>query len=108
MRAAILADRLPDIARHVPHGARLVELGSGASVKTRLMLDELPQLTGYVAVDIAEDFLLSTVSGLSADYPNLEITPVVADFMEPIDLPDLGAEPDCRLFPGLDDRQPGT
>ena len=97
---AILEARLPDIATHVPQGARLVELGSGASVKTRLLLDGLSQLSGYVPIDIAEDFLLNTASQLSDDYPKLEITPVVADFMGPISLPDLGGRPIVGFFPG--------
>jgi len=97
---AILEARLPEIATHVPQDARLVELGSGASVKTRLLLDGLSQLSGYTPIDIAEEFLLNTASQLSDDYPKLEITPVVADFMEPIDLPDLGGHPVVGFFPG--------
>ena len=97
---AILETRLDEIADHVPDDAVLVELGSGASVKTRLLLDGLPQLSGYVPIDISETFLLETASRLRADYPNLAITPVVADFMAPITLPDLGGRPVVGFFPG--------
>jgi dimethylhistidine N-methyltransferase len=97
---SILAARLPDIARHVPDGAVLVELGSGASVKTRLLLDGLPGLSGYVPVDISEQFLLDTAARLGADYPALRITPVIADFMAPVALPDLGGRPVVGFFPG--------
>jgi len=97
---AILEARLPEIAAHVPEDAVLVELGSGASVKTRLLLDALPGLSGYVPVDIAEDFLLDTTSQLSADRPDLEIRPLVADFMGPLTLPDLGGRPVVGFFPG--------
>lgn len=97
---AILEARLPDIMAHVSVGARLIELGSGASVKTRLLLDGLPQLSGYVPIDIAEDFLVATATRLAADYPKLQITPVVADFMEQISLPDLSARPLVGFFPG--------
>ncbi len=97
---AILETRLAEIAAHVPDDAVLVELGSGASVKTRLLLDGLPQLSGYVPIDISETFLLETASRLRADYPDLAITPVVADFMAPITLPDLGGRPVVGFFPG--------
>ena len=97
---AILESRLSEIAAHVPDGAALVELGSGASVKTRLLLDGLTQLSGYVPVDISEEFLLATADRLAADYPRLTISPVVADFMAPITLPDLGGRPVVGFFPG--------
>ncbi|MEI4231458.1 L-histidine N(alpha)-methyltransferase [Roseovarius sp. D22-M7] len=97
---AILEAQLPRIAAHVPEGAALVELGSGASVKTRLLLDGLPQLSAYVPVDISEDFLHATASDLAADYPALTVTPVVADFMTPVRLPDLGRAPVVGFFPG--------
>jgi len=97
---AILDTRLDAIAAHVPAGAVLVELGSGASVKTRLLLDGLPQLAGYVPIDISETFLMQTAAQLRADYPRLAVTPVVADFMGPITLPDLGGRPVVGFFPG--------
>jgi len=97
---AILETHLPQISAHVPEGAALVELGSGASVKTRLLLDALTQLSGYVPVDISEAFLRATASRLAADYPTLEVTPVVADFMQQVTLPDLGDRPVVGFFPG--------
>ena len=97
---AILAARLPEIAAHVPDGAVLVELGSGASVKTRLLLDGLPHVSGYVPVDISREFLSQTAAQLAADYPNLPVMPVVGDFMAAILLPDLGGRSVVGFFPG--------
>ena len=97
---AILAAHLPEIAAHVPDGAVLVELGSGASVKTRLLLDGLPHVSGYVPVDISREFLSQTAAQLAADYPNLPVMPVVGDFMAEIFLPDLGGRPVVGFFPG--------
>ncbi|WP_339952259.1 L-histidine N(alpha)-methyltransferase, partial [uncultured Albimonas sp.] len=45
----ILAASLDRIAAHVPPGAELVELGSGASVKTRRLLDRLDALARWKA-----------------------------------------------------------
>ena len=97
---AILEAQLPAIAAHVPDGAVLVELGSGASVKTRRLLDGLAGLTGYVPIDISERFLMETTRMLRADYPHLDVVPVVADFMAPVTLPDLGGRPVAGFFPG--------
>jgi dimethylhistidine N-methyltransferase len=100
IETAILETYLPQLSEHVPQGAVLVELGSGASAKTRLLLNELKQLSAYVPIDISEDFLHATAAVIAADYPRLDILPVVADFMQRITLPDLGARPVVGFFPG--------
>ncbi|MFO7758492.1 MAG: L-histidine N(alpha)-methyltransferase [Roseovarius sp.] len=97
---AVIETHLPRIAAHVPDGAALVELGSGASVKTRLLLDGLTQLSGYVPIDISEQFLHETAADLAVDYPSLDVAPVVADFMQQVTLPDLGGHPVVGFFPG--------
>lgn len=64
---------------------RLIELGSGTSRKTRLLLDRLtrrqPDLE-YVAVDIDEQLLRQTARTLSEIYPSLVIRAVAADFRQ--------------------------
>jgi dimethylhistidine N-methyltransferase len=81
--------------------ARLVELGSGSSTKTRILLDELPDLEAYVPVDISPEYLARATRELAVDYPGLPVTPVVADYTEPFDLPkgDRGART-VAFFPG--------
>lgn len=65
-------------------GARvLVELGSGSSEKTRLLLDALADtgtLDGYVPVDVSVGALRGAMDGLRADYPSLNLHGVLADF----------------------------
>ena len=61
----------------------LVELGSGSSEKTRLLLDGLDRaghLRRYVPVDVSESALTGALDRLSTDYPRLELHGVVADF----------------------------
>lgn len=82
----ILADNIDRLAEHVPQGAELVELGSGASTKTRLLLSRFP-IDVYVPIDISAIFLDATATLLSTDYPALQITPVVGDFTGPLILP---------------------
>ena len=63
----------------------LIELGSGASQKIRLLLDTL-RPRAYVGVDISRDFLLQSTRRLAADYPWLKVYAVCADFCEPLQL----------------------
>lgn len=66
----------------------LVELGSGSSHKTRILLDRASSLTRYVPVDISARHLDDTAEKLRVRYPHLEVTPLVLDYSRP--LPDLG------------------
>jgi dimethylhistidine N-methyltransferase len=78
----------------------IVEYGSGASVKTRTLL-RAAQPAAYVPIDISGDFLRATANALSADFPDLAIYPVEADFSESIMLPaEVAAMPKLGFFPG--------
>lgn len=83
----ILGAEGDDMARYIGEDALLVELGSGSSMKTRLLLDRLPTLSAYVPVDISRSHLLNAARGIAAAYPRLEVLPVCADFMQPFALP---------------------
>jgi dimethylhistidine N-methyltransferase len=98
----ILEDNLADISDSIGSNAMLVELGSGSSKKTRLLLDHLSDLSAYIPVDISEEYLLKIVSQLRSDYPRVSIIPVFADYTTHFDLPDLGGnyEKQVILFPG--------
>lgn len=85
--SSILATHAGDIARRT--GAHtLVELGSGSSEKTRLLLDALQQegtLRQYVPLDVSEAALRAAVAAIHGDYPSLAVHGVVADFTEHLD-----------------------
>ena len=81
--------------------ANLIEFGSGSSVKTRILLDALDRLTSYVPIDISRDHLLAAAKTLAQDYPEVAVTPVCADFVQPLDLPKLaGTGVNLGFFPG--------
>jgi dimethylhistidine N-methyltransferase len=77
----ILRDRAPDIARLAGSGVALVEFGSGSSVKSRLLLDALPDLAVYAPIDISREHLHETTARLRRDYPALPVEPVFGDYM---------------------------
>ncbi|MGZ8730177.1 MAG: L-histidine N(alpha)-methyltransferase [Thermoanaerobaculia bacterium] len=78
---------------------RLVELGSGAARKTRILLDVM-KATDYVPVDIDEEMLERSARDLLRDYPELRITAIRSDFMKPsVPLSLLGAPAAGRRSP---------
>jgi L-histidine Nalpha-methyltransferase len=61
----------------------LVELGSGSSEKTRLLLDALRRagtLTGYVPFDVSESALLAAAGRIATGYPGVGVHAVLGDF----------------------------
>jgi dimethylhistidine N-methyltransferase len=89
---AILATHAAQIASTIGADTLLVELGSGASTKTRLLLDQLPGLAAYVPVDISRSHLLQAARRVADSYPNIEVQPVCADFTQPFSLPNIRRE----------------
>jgi L-histidine Nalpha-methyltransferase len=78
----------------------LVELGSGSSEKTRLLIDALRAagtLRTYVPVDVSEPALLAAAGALLTDYPGLEVRAVVSDFEHHLGLPARAAADPPRL-----------
>jgi L-histidine Nalpha-methyltransferase len=58
----------------------VVELGSGSSVKTPLLLDALPGLERYIAVDVGESSLVEAGERLAERYASVEVVGVLGDF----------------------------
>ena len=66
---AILTAAAPDLSRRIGEGAVLVEYGAGASVKTRILLDALEALAGYVPIDVSEEGA-GSLPGRILSFPN--------------------------------------
>ncbi|HEV2779335.1 MAG TPA: L-histidine N(alpha)-methyltransferase [Actinophytocola sp.] len=84
----ILAARAPEIARRTS-AHTLVELGSGSSEKTRLLLDAMrgnATLRQIVALDVSETALREASAALHAEYPSAAVHGVVGDFTEHLGL----------------------
>ncbi|WP_049580060.1 L-histidine N(alpha)-methyltransferase [Streptomyces sp. SBT349] len=83
-------------------GARtLVELGSGTSEKTRILLDALTEagtLKLYAPVDVSDTALEAAAEGLCRDYPDLSVAATVTDFGTDLPLP--GSGPHLVAFLG--------
>lgn len=78
----------------------LIELGSGASKKVRLLLEEL-RPSSYMGVDISKEFLLSSTRKLASDYPWLDVHAACVDFSHTLDMPHIEAfDHKVAFFPG--------
>lgn len=91
--AAILRDRAAEVAS--ASGAdTLVELGSGTSEKTRILLDALRDagsLRRFIPFDVDASVLTAASDAITREYPGVEIDAVCGDFEEHLGkIPNLG------------------
>ncbi|KZM48823.1 L-histidine N(alpha)-methyltransferase [Labrenzia sp. OB1] len=98
---AILADNARKY-RHLPGASgAMVELGSGSSRKTDLLLGAFEDLSVYMPVDISANHLQGAAERVRRAYPSLAVIPVAADFTQPLGkLPLLPELPVLVFFPG--------
>jgi dimethylhistidine N-methyltransferase len=81
----ILRRRADAIAQHFAGPLALVELGSGSSTKTRLLIEALLEHHGalsYVPVDISASMLEASALQLLDDYKRLEIRAIAAEYQD--------------------------
>ncbi|HEY0599250.1 ergothioneine biosynthesis protein EgtB [Brevundimonas sp.] len=99
--AALLREVAPAWAARFGADATLVEFGSGASEKTRIVLDAAPGLAAYVPIDISADALNAAARRIAASYPALKVAPLVGDFLHLAALPEgVGRGRRVGFFPG--------
>ena len=98
----ILRQYGPEVAESIGENAELVGFGTGAGVKTRMLLGHLKNLIAYVPVDISKQHLTESAEALSREMPTLEILPVCTDYLQPFELPTPSCEPAhiAVYFPG--------
>ena len=80
--AALLRTLGPALAGELG-AAEVIELGSGSSTKSPLLLDPLHErgtLRRYVPVDVSASAMEAAMPGLAARYPGVEIAAHVSDF----------------------------
>ncbi|WP_181898729.1 L-histidine N(alpha)-methyltransferase, partial [Halobacillus trueperi] len=98
--ASILRTYAKDLGRYFDRSTTLVELGSGSSTKTRILLDSMEHIRSYIPIDISEELLTSTVQQLNKEYPHIEVTGVSADYTQLFTIPIYTTEQKVFFFPG--------
>ena len=99
---AILRGNVADIAQFVGPDAELIEYGSGAQAKTRILIQAL-QTRLYVPIDISADTLQASSNELAGRFPWLNVVGICADYTRPLALPEFVGVPIRRkaaFFPG--------
>jgi dimethylhistidine N-methyltransferase len=97
---ALLERIMPQVAGHVLPGAAVVEFGSGSSTKTPLLL-RTTHPAAYIPVDISGDYLRESAARIDAEFPDIPVHPVEADFTRPFAIPPQVADlPKLGFFPG--------
>jgi dimethylhistidine N-methyltransferase len=99
--ADLLRRVVPLWAARFGPAAALVEFGSGASEKTRIVLDAAADLAAYVPIDISADALDAAARRIAEAYPALKVAPLVGDFLHLGALPaGIGGGRRVGFFPG--------
>ena len=92
----------PEISESIGDHAALIGFGTGAGIKTRMLLEQLRNPIAYIPVDISKQRLIDSAIELSRAMPALEILPVCADYLQELQLPKPLRKPDhvAVFFPG--------
>jgi dimethylhistidine N-methyltransferase len=98
----ILDQHRAEIASQLGPNIELIGLGTGAGTKTRILVEALKQPAVYVPVDISEKQLRKSTAIFRKIFPDLEILPVCADYLQPVVLPTPRHKPARNVvyFPG--------
>ncbi len=99
---AILRLHAREMAQCIGARCELIGLGTGAGTKTRILLEELEAPAVYMPVDISKEQLKKSTALFRKIFPGLEILPVSADYLEPLELPSPSHKPARKVvyFPG--------
>lgn len=95
----LLRQHVREMAELLGMHSFLLELGSGSSIKIRLLLEAVrPRI--YVPMDISREHLIGSAQRLAADYPWLTVHAACVDYSLPWDIPDFGPGRYNAFFPG--------
>ena len=97
----ILAANVGQILEEALDDMVLIEFGSGSSIKTEILIEQMRRLRAYLPIDVSESALTDAASRLTSRFSGLDVRPLVADFSKSVKLvPDLEANPKLGFFPG--------
>ncbi|HEX8216564.1 MAG TPA: L-histidine N(alpha)-methyltransferase [Allosphingosinicella sp.] len=97
---ALLEAHCGEAAEIVGAGHAVVELGAGSAAKTPILLRAM-RPSAYVPIDISGDFLRDSAKAIAAEFPELPVHAVEANFMASIPIPAaVAGEPKLGFFPG--------
>lgn len=96
---SLLAEVAQDLAASLEASVSVVEFGAGSLHKIRPLLDKVSQIEEFVPVDISDDHLQHAAASLQQQYSQVAVSPITADFCQPMNLPRSGLQR-MGFFPG--------
>ena len=76
----LLLEVRDDIANQVGSGVQIIEPGSGAGEKIKLLLEAFDNPDSVTLVDISSEILQCSVESMQARFPQLNVTGLIGDF----------------------------
>lgn len=95
----ILDDHAGAIAELIGPNATLIELGSGSSLKTGILLRRMKAPAAYMPVDVSRAALRAAAGRIAGDYPGLSVVAICADYAAGFSLPESQGRR-AAFFPG--------
>jgi len=97
----ILERSVGEMAALAGRAAEIVEFGAGSLRKVRMLLGAFEAPARYLPIDISGDHLRDAAAMLRAEFPRLDVVPVVTDYTQHIELPETtGSGRRIGFFPG--------
>lgn len=98
----ILKNSAAEIARAIGPNAALIEYGSGALEKVKIILNALENPLALAPIDISEEQLDIAAKNIQNEFPHLNVLPLPGDFTKPVKLPEelFEARKQVAFFPG--------
>ena len=98
----ILKNSAAEIAQAIGPNAALIEYGSGALEKVKIILNALENPLALAPIDISEEQLDIAAKNIQNEFPHLNVLPLPGDFTKPVKLPEelFEARKQVAFFPG--------
>ncbi len=99
----ILTENAREISGFLKENSVIIEPGSGAAEKVRILFRQMSGRLRYVPVEISREILVRTTNELKEEFPGIEILPIFGDFTFGLTLPDSirrASEKKILFFPG--------
>lgn len=99
---SLLRAASPKVAEFVGPHVDVLEPGSGAGEKIRILLNALDRPRSFIPIDISKSAVEASARALAKDYPKVAIHPLVADFTSQLAFPSqfVGEDPEKDAPPG--------
>ena len=96
----ILDTRAGEIGAELGAGCVLIEFGAGSARKARVLLAGMEAPAAYAPIDVSLSALTASAQEIAADWPELQVVAVCADYGQAFDLPPLASGRGVGFFPG--------